>query len=173
MARYRSSSQRGSHFITADGKARLRAEYEWLWRERRPEVVRALAAAAAEGDRSENAEYAYRKKELREIDRRVRYLQSRLPALMVVDQPPSDRERVFFGACINVNQASGRCTYRIVGPDEIDPGRGYISIDSPLAQALLRHTVGDVVRVRLPAGETEFEILDIGYECPPANAIPP
>lgn len=164
MTRYRPSSQRGSYLITSEGKARLHAEYEKLWRERRPEVVRALAAAAAEGDRSENAEYIYRKRELREIDRRVRYLQRRLPALKVVDQPPSDRKRVYFGARIDVDHWRGKCTYRIVGSDEIDLGRGYISIDSPLAQALLRHIVGDVVRVRLPGGETEFEILDIGYD---------
>jgi transcription elongation factor GreB len=155
---------RSSPYITAEGYARLKGEYDHLWKERRPEVVRALSAAAAEGDRSENAEYIYRKKELREIDRRVRYLQRRLPELKVVDKPPADRSRVFFGAVVEVAGESGDSkTYRIVGPDELDSSRGYISVDSPLARALLKKNEGEVVSARLPGGEAELEIVSVRY----------
>ncbi len=158
---------RSSPYATAEGYARLKAEYDQLWKVRRPEVVRALAAAAAEGDRSENAEYIYRKKELREIDRRVRYLQMRLPLLKVVDKPPADAKRVFFGAWVEIAGASGDTkSYRIVGPDEIDSARGYISVDSPLARALLKHTQGDVVVAKLPGGEAELEIIAVRYGAP-------
>lgn len=164
MSRYREPTPKSSPYITAEGAARLRAEYDHLWRERRPEVVRALSAAAAEGDRSENAEYIYRKKELREIDRRVHYLQLRLPELKVVDTTPGDPQRVFFGARVLVADESGdEKRYRIVGADEIDPERGYISIDSPLARALLKRTAGDVVKLMLPSGEAEVELIGIRY----------
>lgn len=164
MTRYREPPPKSSPYITAEGAERLRAEYEQLWRVRRPEVVRALSAAAAEGDRSENAEYIYRKKELREIDRRVHYLQLRLPELKVVDTTPSDPQRVFFGAQVLVaDQAGEEKRYRIVGADEIDPERGYISIDSPLARALLKRTAGEVVRLMLPSGEAEVELIAIRY----------
>lgn len=164
MSRYREPQPPGTPYITAAGFERLRAEYDQLWRVRRPEVVRALAAAAAEGDRSENAEYIYRKKELREIDRRVHYLQVRLPDLKVASAPPSDRSKVFFGAWITLADAAGdEKRYRIVGPDEIDPARGYISIDSPIARALLKRGEGEAVTVRLPGGEQVFEIVEVGY----------
>ena len=167
MSRYREPPPKSSPYITAEGAARLRAEYEQLWRVRRPEVVRALSAAAAEGDRSENAEYIYRKKELREIDRRVHYLQLRLPELKVVDAVPSDPERVYFGAWLQVRDDHGeQKRYRIVGADEIDPERGYISIDSPLARALLKRLAGEVVKLMLPAGEAEVELAAVSY-CPP------
>lgn len=153
-----------SAYITREGYERLRAEYQALWSGRRPEVVRALAAAAAEGDRSENAEYIYRKKELREIDRRVRYLQQRLPELRVVDPPPADPSRVFFGAEVElVDDAGMPRRYRIVGGDEIDAARGFISIDSPLARALLRHTAGDSVSLNLRGGVQTLELLAIRY----------
>ncbi|HEU0197726.1 MAG TPA: transcription elongation factor GreB [Nevskiaceae bacterium] len=164
MGRYRPPAPPSAPFITAEGFARLRAEYQQLWHERRPQVVAALSAAAAEGDRSENAEYIYRKKELREIDRRVGYLQRRLAKLQVVDQPPDDRRRIFFGAWVEVDDGSETRRYRIVGPDETDAARGWISIDSPLARALLRHVVGDVVETQLPGGLIEAEILSVGYE---------
>lgn len=164
MSRYREPATKSAPYITAEGAARLKAEYDHLWRERRPEVVRALSAAAAEGDRSENAEYIYRKKELREIDRRVHYLQVRLPELKVVDTGPGDPSQVYFGAWVSVADDSGaEKHYRIVGPDEIDPARGYISIDSPLARALLKRRVGDVARAALPDGESELHILSIRY----------
>ncbi len=153
-----------SPYITPEGHARLKAEYEQLWRARRPEVVRALAEAAAEGDRSENAEYQYRKKELREIDRRVRYLQRRLPQLKVADKPPSDESSIYFGATVEVldEQEQSRC-YRIVGPDETDYAQGSISMDSPMARSLLGRTIGDLVKVQLPERAAEFEVTDVRY----------
>lgn len=162
--RFRLPGASSSAYITAEGYAVLKAEYEQLWSGRRPEVVRALTAAAAEGDRSENAEYQYRKKELREIDRRVRYLQTRLPMLKVAGHAPSDRKRVYFGAWVEIATEDGASrTYRIVGPDETDATQGRISIDSPLARALLHREVGEVVVARLPAGETEFELMSVRY----------
>ena len=155
---------RSSPYVTREGYDRLKAEYDQLWTVRRPEVVRALAAAAAEGDRSENAEYIYRKKELREIDRRVHYLQKRLPELKVVNTKPADATRVFFGSWVEMADESGETkTYRIVGPDETDAAQGRISVDSPLARALLKRTQGEVVTARLPGGETEIEILSVRY----------
>ena len=131
----------------------------------RPEVVRALAAAAAEGERSENAEYTYRKKQLGEIDRRVRYLSKRLQALKVVDAAPSDRDAVFFGAEVELeNIASGELVrYRIVGPDETDAQRGWISIDAPLARAMLKKRVDDEFEAMLPAGAVRFAIVEVSY----------
>ncbi len=153
-----------SAYITPEGYARLKAEYDQLYRVRRPEVVRALAAAAAEGDRSENAEYIYRKKELREIDRRVHYLQKRIPELKVVDTRPADAARVFFGARVEVKDEEGAAkTYRIVGADETDAAQGRISVDSPLARALLKRAEGETVTARLPGGEAEFEIVSVRY----------
>lgn len=153
-----------SAVITAEGHARLKAEFDELWRVRRPEVVKALSAAAAEGDRSENAEYIYRKKELREIDRRLKYLTLRLEELKVVADTPKDRSRVYFGAWVEVaDEDDVRKRYRLVGSDETDVLKGYISVDSPVARALLGRKVGEVIRVTLPKGETELEILGIAY----------
>ena len=137
MGRWRPPAEKSTALITRAGHARLKAELDELWRVKRPEVVKALAAAAAEGDRSENAEYTYRKKQLGEIDRRVRYLSKRLEALRVVGEAPSDRGAAFFGATVEVeNVVSGDTQrYRIVGPDETDAKRGHISIDSPLAMS--------------------------------------
>lgn len=166
--RWRPPPEKSSPYITAAGHARLKAEFEQLWRERRPEVVRALAAAAAEGDRSENAEYQYRKKELREIDARLKYLTTRLQVLKISSVVPSDRSRVFFGAWIELLDAEGETRrYRIVGADETDAAAGLISVDSPVARALLGKVEGDVVQVRLPGGEAELEIAAVRYE-PPA-----
>ncbi|MGQ0502623.1 MAG: transcription elongation factor GreB [Panacagrimonas sp.] len=163
-ARFRLPPEKSSPYVTPEGYARLKAEYDELWTVRRPEVVRALSAAAAEGDRSENAEYQYRKKELREIDRRVRYLQTRLPTLKVAEQKPGNTERIYFGAQVDLEADNGDIRrWRIVGPDETDAALGRISVDSPLARALLNHATGDVVRVRLPDGATEFEIRAIRY----------
>ncbi len=165
MSRWRPPAEKSTALITAEGHAGLKAELDDLWRVRRPEVVRALSAAAAEGDRSENAEYTYRKKQLGEIDRRVRYLSKRLEALRVVDTPPSDPQTVFFGATVELeNIASGECTtYRIVGPDETDAQRGFISIDSPLARALLKKRVDDEFEAELPGGRTAFVIVGVNY----------
>lgn len=162
--RFRVPPRKPSPYVTPEGYARLKDEYEQLWSVRRPEVVRALAAAAAEGDRSENAEYQYRKKELREIDRRVRYLQMRIPDLKVAGQKPAEPGRVYFGAEVEVAGPDGdEKRFRIVGPDETDAAQGRISIDSPLARALLNHEAGDVVLARLPAGPAEYEILSVRY----------
>jgi transcription elongation factor GreB len=170
VSRYRPPQPRSSPYITAEGYARLKAEYHELFNVRRPEVVRALSAAAAEGDRSENAEYIYRKKELREIDRRVRYLQKRIPDLKVVDTKPAEAARVFFGAWVRIDDGQGARTYRIVGPDETDAGRGLISVDSPLARALLKRQEGEVVTAQLPGGEAEVEILAVSYGAAPGPA---
>lgn len=143
---------------------RLKEELDQLWRVLRPEVVRALAAAAAEGDRSENAEYIYRKKQLGEIDRRVRYLSKRIPALRVADGRPSDPECIFFGASIELEDSDGKILrYRIVGPDETDFASGAISIDAPIARAALRKRRGDSLLAVLPSGAAEFVVLSVGY----------
>ena len=165
MSRWRPPAEKSTALITPQGHARLKAELDDLWRVKRPEVVRALAAAAAEGDRSENAEYTYRKKQLGEIDRRVRYLSKRLEALRVVDAAPADPTAVFFGAQVELeNVASGELSrYRIVGPDETDAKLGWISIDAPLARVLLKKRVDDEVRVELPGGVAHFAIVDVSY----------
>lgn len=165
MGRWRPPAEHSTAIITRAGYERLRAELDELWRIKRPEVVRALAAAAAEGDRSENAEYTYRKKQLGEIDRRVRYLSKRLPSLKVVETTPTDPGAVFFGALVEVEDAiSGDCQrYRIVGPDETDAKRGWISIDSPLARAMLKKHPADEFEAQLPAGPQRFVIVDVQY----------
>ncbi len=164
VSRYKAPQPKSSPYITPEGYARLKDEYHQLYNVRRPEVVRALSAAAAEGDRSENAEYIYRKKELREIDRRVRYLQKRIPDLKVVDTKPADARRAFFGAWVEISDDKGEMkTYRIVGPDETDASKGMISVDSPLARALLKRAEGEVVTAQLPGGETDFEVVKVSY----------
>jgi len=156
-----------SCYITPDGKKRLDDELAYLWRKRRPEVVRALSAAAAEGDRSENAEYIYRKKELREIDRRVRYLSKRVDELKVVTDRPTDTSRIYFGAWVDLENDAGKVVrYRIVGPDEFDPATGFISMDSPVAIALMRKQIDDEVAVQTPGGEMIYTVLRISYENP-------
>jgi len=163
MGRYRPPAPRSSPYITPAGYQALADELKALWK-RRTGVTRALTAAAAEGDRSENAEYIYRKKELREIDRRIRYLQNRLPDLKVVAAPPSDQDRVFFGAWVTLEDESGReLVYRIVGADEFDPARGWISMDSPMAAALMKKTLDDEARVETPSGIQNYIIVAISY----------
>lgn len=165
MPRWKPPPPKSSPYITPEGAAALDAELKALWKKRRREVVPALSAAAAEGDRSENAEYIYRKKQLGEIDRRVRYLSKRLDAVEVVDRKPPDRGRVFFGAWVLLENESGEeVEYRIVGADETDGPRGFISIDSPLARALLGRTVDDEVEVELPDSKSTFVVLEIRYE---------
>lgn len=144
----------------------LKQEAQQLW-QKRGTVTAAITAAAAEGDRSENAEYIYRKKQLREIDRRFHYLQKRLDELKVVDRIPDDRQRVFFGAWVTFGDAQGQeCCYRIVGPDEFDADAHYISMDSPVARALMNKCVDDTVTIRLPAGDKTLTIMDIRYDRP-------
>lgn len=164
MGRLRLSQPASSKYITPEGMQQLRDELNHLWRVERPKVTQAVSEAAAQGDRSENAEYIYGKKRLREIDRRVRYLQKRIPDLQVVERAPDDPARIFFGAWIKLEDESGKdYCYRIVGPDEFDPARGWISIDSPLARALLKKTAGDEVRVALPKGEMEYYVVAVQY----------
>ncbi len=163
MSRYRPAEAKKSPYITPAGMRRLEAEQKEIWQRRRA-VVSALAAAAAEGDRSENAEYIYRKKELRELDRRIRYLQKRLPELRVVDAKPANREQVFFGAEVELEDEAGeQVRYRIVGPDEFDREPHYISVDSPLARSLLKRELGDEVEVEVPKGRLSYFIGAIAY----------
>ena len=165
MTRYRNSEPPGSKFATPEGARRLREELDRLWRVERPQVTRAVQEAAAQGDRSENAEYIYGKKQLREIDRRVRFLRKRLDGLVVVARPPDDRDRVYFGAWVRLEDESGEETeLRIVGPDEIDPARRYVSMDSPLARALMRRRVDDEFSVELPGGARTYVVTEIRYE---------
>jgi transcription elongation factor GreB len=166
MSRWRPPQPGSTAIITPEGHARLKAELDELWRQRRPEVVKALAAAAAEGDRSENAEYTYRKKQLGEIDRRVRYLSKRLESLRVVHERPSDCSAIFFGAWFEVERTDSGALkrYRIVGPDETDAELGHISIDSPLARAALRKRVDDEFSAELPNGRFDFIVVDVHYE---------
>jgi transcription elongation factor GreB len=155
----------GSRYITPRGAERLRTELDLLWRSERPRVTQAVAAAAAQGDRSENAEYTYGKRRLREIDRRVRFLRRRLEGMVVVDQPPSDPSRVFFGAWVLLEAEDGaRSRYRIVGPDEFDMTPGYVSMDSPLGRALMRRGLEDEVVVETPGGARVYAIVSIEYE---------
>jgi transcription elongation factor GreB len=165
MSRYRPPTEASTAIITREGFEALKTELNFLWKEKRPEVVKALAAAAAEGDRSENAEYTYRKKQLGEIDRRVRYLSKRIEQLKVVDQTPTDITAIYFGAWCELEDCVSAETmrYRIVGPDETDAKRGWISIDSPMARAILKKRVDDEFEVQLPTGLTKFYILRVQY----------
>ncbi|HTE42517.1 MAG TPA: transcription elongation factor GreB [Steroidobacteraceae bacterium] len=164
MIRYRPPQKPASQFITPAGAQRLRQELDFLWRTKRPEVTRAVQEAAAQGDRSENAEYIYGKKQLREIDSRVHFLRKRLEGMTVVNTPPSDPSRVFFGAWVKVEDDDGtEFEYRIVGPDEINDIPGYISMDSPLARALMRKAVDDEVTVEMPAGARRYTVVGVRY----------
>jgi transcription elongation factor GreB len=172
MGRWKPPPPKSSPYITEQGFDTLQTELRALW-ERRKGVTKALAVAAAEGDRSENAEYIYRKKELREIDYRIRYLQKRLPSLKVISEKPGDQDRIFFGVWITLKeltlnevslekQQDEQVRYRIVGPDEIS-GEGYISIDSPLARAALKKTFDDEIVVKTEYGSRRYVIMDIEY----------
>jgi transcription elongation factor GreB len=157
-------SDASSRYITPEGFARLRQEHERLWRIERPKVTEQVSAAAALGDRSENAEYIYGKKRLREIDARLRFLARRMDELEVVRPEDVDQTRVFFGAWVELEDGEGaRVRYRLVGPDESDAARGEISIESPVGQVLIGRCEGDEVQVRRPAGVKEFAILRIRY----------
>jgi len=165
MSRWRAAAAASTAVITAEGHRRLKDELDVLWRVRRPEVVRALADAAAEGDRSENAEYTYRKKQLGEIDRRIRYLSKRLQDLRVIESVPTDPSAIYFGAWLRVESDDGAThDYRIVGPDETDAARGWISIDSPLARAALRKREDDEFEAELPGGRTRFVVIRVSYD---------
>jgi transcription elongation factor GreB len=172
MSRYRPPQPAGSKYITPEGARRLREELDLLWRDERPRVTLAVAAAAAQGDRSENAEYTYGKKRLHEIDRRVRFLRKRLDGMTVVDPALAggqrDADRVYFGAWVQVEYADGTLRwYRIVGPDEFDMDPDYVSMDSPLGRSLLRRKLDEEVSVELPAGPTSLAIVALSYAARP------
>jgi transcription elongation factor GreB len=165
MGRYRPPAPARSKYITVEGKLKLQRELEFLWSEKRPQVTRAVREAAAQGDRSENAEYIYGKKQLREIDSRVRFLQKRLGDITAVAQAPADQDAVYFGAWVSVEDDSGAWhEYRIVGPDEFDHATEYISMDAPLAKALLKRRLHDEISVQLPTGVCVYTIVKIRYE---------
>ena len=156
MTRYRKSLPPGSKYATAEGARRLREELDHLWRVLRPQVTRAVQEAAAQGDRSENAEYIYGKKQLREIDQRVRFLRKRLEGMVVVSRPPDDRSRIYFGAWVRLEDEAGReAELRIVGPDEIDPARRYVT-----KLEHCRYCVG----VEVPGGRMAYVVTGIRYE---------
>ncbi len=165
MGRYRPPQKAGSKYITPEGHANLSNELEQLWRKRRPAVTKALSEAAAEGDRSENAEYIYRKKELREIDSRVRFLRKRLEHIVIVDSTPADKNKIYFGAWVTLkDDSSGEETcYRIVGPDETDAKKNHISMDSPIGKALLGKLLDDEILVQTPKGEKCYFVISIDY----------
>ena len=153
-----------SPYITPEGQKHLSEELSYLWKIKRPKVTQAVAEAAAMGDRSENAEYIYGKKQLRQIDSRIHFLVKRLSELIVVDRMPDDTSKVFFGAWVEIEDTDGNVyKYRIVGPDEFDPDKNFISIDSPMAKALLRRTEGDEVVVSRPNGKVKFVVTSIRY----------
>lgn len=157
------------NYITPEGYARLKAEFDQLFRMERPRVVADVAWAASNGDRSENADYIYGKRRLRQIDSRLRFLMKRMDVAEVVDPAQQQGlDKVFFGAWVTLYSVTHDTehTYRIVGQDELDPGKGYISWISPLARALMKRTEGDTVRLETPGGEEEYEILAVAYQPP-------
>ena len=169
MGRYRPPQPVGSKYITAEGHKRLSDEHDYLWKKKRPEVTRILSAAAAEGDRSENAEYIYRKKELREIDARVRFLRKRLEDMVIVDRTPADTNKVYFGAWVTIEDESGtEKIYRVVGPDEFDAKLGWISMDSPMGKALLGKSLDDEIKISIETKDGQqisaYIINDIRYK---------
>ncbi len=169
MGRYRPPQPVGSKYITAEGHKRLTDEHDYLWKKKRPEVTRILSAAAAEGDRSENAEYIYRKKELREIDARVRFLRKRLDDMVIVDRTPTDTNKIYFGAWVTIEDDNGNeKTYRVVGPDEFDAKLGWISMDSPMGKALLGKSLDDEIKIAVETKDglqkSMYIINEISYK---------
>jgi transcription elongation factor GreB len=158
---------RPPRYITPEGFRRLAQEHERIWSVDRPRIVAEVAAAAALGDRSENAEYIYGKRKLRELDRRLRFLSERMDALTVVDPAPHPSGRAYFGAWVTVEHDDGEeRTYRLVGADEFDVARGFISVEAPMGRALLGKREGDLVRVQRPAGPTELTVVDVHWTRP-------
>ena len=169
MSRYRAPTPAASKYITPEGARRLRDELHDLWHTQRPRVTAAVAEAAAQGDRSENAEYTYGKKRLHEIDRRVRFLRKRLEGMTIVDIESArgrrDPQRIHFGAWIQLEQTAAPARwYRLVGPDEFDMASEYISMDSPLGRGLLGKRPGDEVTVALPAGSQSYTVVATSYQ---------
>jgi transcription elongation factor GreB len=157
-----------TNYITPAGYKRLNDELARLWHDDRPKLVETIAWAASNGDRSENGDYIYGTRKLREIDRRIRFLSKRLDSAVIVDNAGKTHERVYFGATVTVVDESGaERTISIVGADELDPGRGRVSWVSPIATALLKASVGDVVTMRTPRGPEELEIVAVRYDALP------
>lgn len=157
------------NYITPEGHARLKEEFEQLYKVERPKVVSDVAWAASNGDRSENGDYIYGKKRLRQIDSRLKFLMKRMDLAEIVDPSlQQGLDKIFFGAWVTLYSLTHDTehTYRIVGQDELDPGKGYISWISPLARALLKKGVGDTVRLETPGGEEEYEVIAISYTAP-------
>jgi len=171
VSRYRPPTPPGSQYITPQGAKRLRDELDQLWHDERPRVTAAVAEAAAQGDRSENAEYTYGKKRLHEIDRRVRFLRKRLEGMTVVDPMAApgrrDPDRIYFGAWVRIESDRAARWHRLVGPDEFDMAEDYISMDSPLGRSLLGKRRGDEVSVALPGGATTFTVVAVSYGLKP------
>ncbi|MCB1696857.1 MAG: transcription elongation factor GreB [Pseudomonadales bacterium] len=164
MSRYKPPRRRGSTYITPEGEQRLRAELHQLWKVERPVVTNTVHEAAKNGDRSENGDYIYGKRRLREIDSRVRFLNKRLDELKVIDQIPADTGKIYFGARVSLEDEAGmEQHWRIVGPDEFDLQQGRLSMDSPMARALLGKRLDDEIRVQSPAGEKVYYVTDIRY----------
>lgn len=164
MGRYRPPRKRGSKYITPEGEAALKAELHQLWKIERPQVTEAVHQAAKNGDRSENGDYIYGKKRLREIDSRVRFLNKRLDEVEVVSRVPDDKDKVFFGAWVTLEDEDGQeQRWRIVGPDEFDVKAGKLSMDSPMARAILGKRLDDEVSVQTPSGEQTIYITGIEY----------
>jgi len=164
MGRWRPKGKPASKYITPEGYRRLNEELQRLWKEERPPITKSVQEAAAQGDRSENAEYIYGKKQLREIDRRIRFLSKRLDGMNVVERAPEDPGKVFFGAWVEVEDDDGKVErFRLVGPDEANGSRGEISVDAPLARALLGKRVDDEAWVRTPNGERCLYVNRIWY----------
>lgn len=164
MGRYRPPAPKASKYITPEGAAELREELDHLWRHKRPAVTRAVAEAAAEGDRSENAEYIYGKKQLAEIDRRVRHLRKRLDGIRVVTETPSDPTRIYFGAYFELyDEDGGKLEHRLVGPDESSFDEANLSMDSPVGRAVLGRTRGDEIEVEVPSGLRRYTVGAIRY----------
>lgn len=160
--RTRPDTSRKPGYITREGYRRFEEEAERLWKVDRPKMAKAVQVAAAEGDRSENAEYQYSKQRLAAIDRRLRFLGERLKVLTIVDEEPPEDGRVYFGSWVTIEDGDGGTqTYRIVGPDEIDAKRGWISMDSPVGRSLLSREIGDEVTIRTPRGEVNYEVVDV------------
>jgi len=157
-------------YITPEGFRRLAAEHERIWTVERPRIVAEVEAAAALGDRSENAEYIYGKKRLRELDRRLRFLSERMDVLSVVDPAPHPSGRAYFGAWVTIEQEDGEeRTYRLVGPDELDVARGQVSVEAPLGRALLGRREGDTVIFHRPAGPAEVTVVEVRWSPPEAE----
>ena len=164
MSRYRAPAARKSPYITPGGESSLRQELHQLWKVERPQVTAAVHEAAKNGDRSENGDYIYGKRRLREIDSRVRYLNKRLDELQVVDRPPGDTGKIYFGARVTLEDEAGEeHQWRIVGPDEFDLANGRLSMDSPMARSLLGKGLDDEIVVRSPSGERVYYVTAISY----------